>query len=1023
MGRLFVTSGVGGHLAEPECDGAHDLLPTSFAHYAPWLVAASHDRDHPLVVDTGGLLAPGGVAMFAAREDPTALAALVQQLGYRALAFGIDDLSAPRAPMIAVMAELRARGIPMLADNLWCDPSAHRLCDVLVDGSDGTPMFEVGEERTALLAVVAADALHRVAPDRARGLQVQAPKDYLPGAMRRARTRGATLVVVSFDGGGAPSAAARALTLVAALPPDAKPDILLIADAGQELLFARPVGFRPAMVSAPPGAGARLQIRRNMQTHGFDVMARPLPEVDAPPAAVQGFIENMGPRYCGAWGSVLPGGRLHGPIDGPGMLALSAGAMRHAADAEIAILNHGALDPAWHPARPGALTASDVHVALPYDDPLVVARVPASWLKKVAKSASAADLLALGLTSDGTTIKVNGRPLLDDGRYRVVTIRFLASGGDGALPAGPRWEPVHDASLRSAVLHYLGRTRRRDPREAFSGPDREPEWVFRSDANLTFAGSATDNPASATGEGQAYTATQLTSADTLSFGFQLDLHLSATAPFWGWDNEMLASYRTTRTGTNPYAEGDDQLFYRTTLRWRGIRQSLNRPWVPDPYFEGYLESEITRPPERSYHHLLLRPTVGFGFPLTGKLTLKLAAGVERELLESHGPGPTRARRAAHPRRVDGARGGGPPAHPRLLLRLLREHPVGLVPDAALERHHEGHPGGAPHLRLHRGPLRAARQRATARCGNRRHRPHRCRLDGAGGAVSDGVTVHLVDGTYELFRAYFAVPSMQAPDGREVGAARGMLRSLAAWLRQGAVDHVGCAFNHVIESFRNGLFGGYKTGEGVDPALLSQFSLAEQVTRALGIVTWPMVQLEADDALASAAAQLERDPRVARVVIVSPDKDLCQCVRGERIVTWDRFRDRVWDEAGVRERLGVAPASVPDYLGLVGDSADGIPGLAGWGPKSAATVLGRYGHIDAIPDDAAGWDVKVRGAARLGETLRAHREQAALYRRLATLESDAPIDASVEALAWGGPDRPALEALCADIGERSVLDRI
>jgi 5'-3' exonuclease len=286
-----------------------------------------------------------------------------------------------------------------------------------------------------------------------------------------------------------------------------------------------------------------------------------------------------------------------------------------------------------------------------------------------------------------------------------------------------------------------------------------------------------------------------------------------------------------------------------------------------------------------------------------------------------------------------------------------------------------------------------------------------------GTGSRGITVHLVDGTYELFRAYYAMPTMRAPDGREVGATRGLLRGLSAWLRDAQVTHVAAAFDHVVESFRNDLFEGYKTGEGIDPDLLAQFPLAERATRALGIVTWPMVELEADDALATAAAQLVDHPEVQRVVLVSPDKDLFQCVVGDRVVVSDRFRDLILDEGGVQAKLGVAPASVPDYLALVGDAADGLPGVPRWGAKSTATVLARYGHLEAIPPDPTQWDVKVRGARALVESLEAHREEAQLYRRLAILRTDAVIDASPTALRWPGPDTPALADLHTDLGMR------
>ena len=238
-----------------------------------------------------------------------------------------------------------------------------------------------------------------------------------------------------------------------------------------------------------------------------------------------------------------------------------------------------------------------------------------------------------------------------------------------------------------------------------------------------------------------------------------------------------------------------------------------------------------------------------------------------------------------------------------------------------------------------------------------------------------------------------------------------------------MTHIGCAFDHCVESFRNELFDGYKTGEGLEPALFAQFPLAERASRALGMVTWPMVEFEADDALAAAAAKLRDHPVVDRVVIASPDKDLCQCVRRDDVVTLDRRREIVLDADGVRAKFGVSPESIPDYLALVGDAADGIPGIPRWGAKSAATVLAAYVHVEAIPDDHEAWNVKVRGAETLASNLRERREDAMLYRRLATLRTDVPIHESLDELRWTGPNRAELEALCAELGERDLLGRI
>jgi 5'-3' exonuclease len=284
-------------------------------------------------------------------------------------------------------------------------------------------------------------------------------------------------------------------------------------------------------------------------------------------------------------------------------------------------------------------------------------------------------------------------------------------------------------------------------------------------------------------------------------------------------------------------------------------------------------------------------------------------------------------------------------------------------------------------------------------------------------------VHLIDGTYELFRAYFGAPRATAPGGMEVGATRGLLRSLLSLAREDGVTHLACAFDQVIESFRNELFAGYKTGEGVPADLMAQFPLAERAAEALGIVTWRMVEFEADDALATAAARWGDAPGVAQVLICTPDKDLAQCVRGTRVVCFDRMRRRLIDEAGVIEKFGVPPASIPDWLALVGDTADGIPGVPRWGAKAAAALLARYGHVDAIPDDETTWTVAVRGAGALGSSLRDNREPVALYRQLATLRTDAPLPESLDDLRWRGARRDDLAQLCLEIGEEALLERV
>ena len=281
-------------------------------------------------------------------------------------------------------------------------------------------------------------------------------------------------------------------------------------------------------------------------------------------------------------------------------------------------------------------------------------------------------------------------------------------------------------------------------------------------------------------------------------------------------------------------------------------------------------------------------------------------------------------------------------------------------------------------------------------------------------------VHLIDGTYELFRHFFAVPSSTDSDGNEVGAVRGVLGSTVALLEEGAT-HVGVATDHVIESFRNDLWPGYKTGEGIEPALLSQFHPLEEALESLGVVVWKTVKHEADDALASAAKRAAADTRVKRVFICTPDKDLAQMVDGRRVVQYDRRAGKVRDADGVREKFGIPPESIPDYLALVGDSADGFPGVRGWGAKSAATVLACYPHLDDIPPDAAAWRVRVRGAERLAAALADAREDARLFRDLATLRTKLPVFRNVDELRWTGP-APAFFNLCARMNASGLFRR-
>lgn len=286
-------------------------------------------------------------------------------------------------------------------------------------------------------------------------------------------------------------------------------------------------------------------------------------------------------------------------------------------------------------------------------------------------------------------------------------------------------------------------------------------------------------------------------------------------------------------------------------------------------------------------------------------------------------------------------------------------------------------------------------------------------------------IHLIDGTYELFRNHFGAPPKKAPDGREVGATLGLLRSLLMLLQSDGVTHVGVAFDHVIESFRNDLYTGYKTGEGVDANLLAQFPLAEEAVAALGVVVWPMVEFEADDAIGTAAAKFKKNKSVEQIIIGSPDKDLAQLVSGDHIVCWDRRRETIINEAGVIEKFGVSPQSIPDWLAVVGDSADGFPGIPGWGAKSASSVLAQYKKLESIPKDAAKWKVSAISpgrAASLVESLTRNWEDALLFRKLATIRTDVPLKETLNDLKWQGAHKEFTE-FCKNLGDEKIAPRV
>ncbi|HHH27715.1 MAG TPA: hypothetical protein ENK57_05135 [Polyangiaceae bacterium] len=671
IARVIVTGDVDGRFANPVCGGGETLVPSDDGAFSYALMRHASDPDHPLVIDTGGLLTPHGVARFSAERDPAALARLAHDLGYRALALGLNDLAASRPQTIAVARELRQLGIPMLASNLRCTEEASAFCDQLVDASDGVSTHYVNGRLTAVMSVLRQSATNAISPERARGIVIEDPIATIERFTRMAHEAGAEIVVAVVDDhveGGA-------LNLATELAADARPDLLLVS--GQdELLFARPQTVRPVLVGPPERDGVEVRIRESAEIRdGYEFLAQPLEGRGVSVAEpVLDWIDAIGDEYCDAWGAPLDGAELDEPIDVDGMLNLVARILRETSGADVAVLNRQALDTRWTPAQPGSLSASDIYVALEYDEPLQAAEVDEAWLKRLAESAELTGAIVTpGLTTSGTgadrTVQVGGHSTDAHARYRVVTIRFLAAGGDDALVPGlgnlGAWETLGERSLRTAALRYLEGARDQDPRQSLPDDEGTLEWQFIAAADLTFSGSSIGNPMqrctdemrttdpdSCDAQGfvlvdgervPAYASTQLSLADVLTFGFNITLAANAAAPDWTWQNTSNLLYRSTwtePTGStgSAFVEAADQIRARSTLSWRGLRMQQDNGWyVPDPTADVFVESEFTEPVGRGYHWFLLRPTLGFRFQLADKLQFQLSGGFQTQVFE---PQPT-----------------------------------------------------------------------------------------------------------------------------------------------------------------------------------------------------------------------------------------------------------------------------------------------------------------------------------------------------------------------------------------------
>ncbi|MGE0784119.1 MAG: 5'-nucleotidase C-terminal domain-containing protein [Sandaracinaceae bacterium] len=667
IARVIATGNVGGRLAHPVCDDRTDLEPDDAAAFSYAITRVQSEPDAPLIVDTGGLLAPHGVARFSAKWHPRALAEMVQQMGYRALAVGQNDLAMPRVGLVNVARALRDRGIPMVASNLRCRASTRALCDELVDASDGVSTHRVNGRLTAFISVLRPSVLRSIAPDLAEGLVLEPPRETVERFTRMAHERGAELVIAVIDGQveGGP------IQLASELDPTARPNLLLVSDY-DELLFARPRSLQPVLVGTLQNDAVEIRIRESSEIHdGYEMLAQPLEgrgiSVGEP---VLDWMDTIGRDYCARWGHPLAGARLERELDVPGMVDMVAEIMRAETGADVAIINRQALDQRWRPAQAGSLTASDVYIALEYDEPLEVASVDQAWLTALARqAASTGELVTPGLTYSGDasapSVEIGGHAAQARQSYRVVTLRFLARGGDHdlvpPLPGRREWTTLEgeEGTLRSVVLDYLDRRRDEDPRETLPDADETLEWTFGAGIDLGFSGSTVDNPQRrCTAEELAmvpqpcdgsgffvdengarvpiFQTTQLLLGEVVSFSVAAQFTANAEAPDWTLENDATFRYRTTwASATHQWVESEDQIRSRNALSWRGLRDpDANQWYLPDPTVSLFIESEFTEPTTRDWHWFLFRPMAGGRFQLLDKLELTFNVGMQVQLLET-----------------------------------------------------------------------------------------------------------------------------------------------------------------------------------------------------------------------------------------------------------------------------------------------------------------------------------------------------------------------------------------------------
>lgn len=641
------TARIDGRLAEARCEGGTNFAASSEGRALTTLSSPPTTSAPVLKLDTGGLLGPSGVARFAESHDAEGMMSLFGDLGIDALVFGVAELGIWRTDLKDALLTLHAANLPIVASNLHCDGPAEHLCQHVQDAADGPVFIDREGLRIAVMSAIPSSALHAVANQHAEGVTLQAPQEAIATAVRRAHQGQADLTIAVLDASTSADAAGEALRLAEALPDDARPDLIIAARAGRQLIFARPPFVAPAIVAAQPGTATRALLRAPIKSvsaltvtdsaqgssrHRLDILATPIPapSEDAPlHEAYSRWLTRTGASFCSMWGQPLPGGSLARPFAADDLVQLLAHTTRAVSNAEVAVLNRALVDAAFRPMKAGQLSHGDVMLGVQYDEPIVTANVTEKWLKGLFDRLATYDLIAPGLTKEGDTYKLHGRPLVGGGTYRVATIQFLASGGDDAFPSETVDWSVGRTTVRDAMLATLEAPSSKDPRERTMDGAESWEWVTRTSGDITFSDTSISAPTDDTGA-PIYESSQLTRANNTSIGAFGLVQVNAQNPWLGVENEVSARYRDTKTDDGPFTESDDLITLRSTTVYRGWVRESNAFYMPQPYLALYGESEFTVPDTRDYRRVLLRPTGGLRFALLSHVNLQLSGGAEWE---------------------------------------------------------------------------------------------------------------------------------------------------------------------------------------------------------------------------------------------------------------------------------------------------------------------------------------------------------------------------------------------------------